>query len=477
MDKHKLGVIVPYRHREGQLPIFLSHISNYLTNNNIDYRIIIVDQDDAKQFNRGMLLNIGFKYAKSMRCDYVVFHDIDMLPIDVDYSYSEFPLHLATGFILDEGEKEREIFDEYFGGVTLFPIEVFEKIDGYSNKYWGWGYEDTDLLLRCKYHGIKLDKLKLKNRGKNEGKFIRFNGINSMIKIKNTLDYKSNMTVSITFYPDKLLLDHTKNSDEFTIFSVPGWDFAICYNSFSRYNFCIFDVKHNALFVNSEIKTNHKTNIIFTINLNEKMINVYQDGELIGELKIENRFYFYRKEPYFYLGVGNPNRENSPNYFVGYFESFAYFDEVLAKEEIKEISENDVYYLRKDFGDYKSSQNLKCYLDSNFINKDYKLTDLSGNNNTGEIFDCEVVSKVFDQTTEVLIPHRKKSTFKSLKHEENGFLGNRWKDGATRWNQLRFHNEVSNDFNLLHNDGISTLEFIEHGKRNDGKITHINVGI
>jgi TldD protein len=51
--------------------------------------------------------------------------------MDVDYSYSEFPLHLATGFILDEGEKEREIFDEYFGGVTLFPIEAFEKIDGY----------------------------------------------------------------------------------------------------------------------------------------------------------------------------------------------------------------------------------------------------------------------------------------------------------------------------------------------------------
>jgi hypothetical protein len=52
-----------------------------------------------------------------------------------------------------------------------------------------------------------------------------------------------------------------------------------------------------------------------------------------------------------------------------------------------------------------------------------------------------------------------------------------WKDGATRWNQLRFHNEVSNDVSLLHNDGISTLEFTEHGKRNYEKITHINVGI
>ena len=31
---------------------------------NIDYEIIIVDQDSARQFNRGMLLNIGFKYAE-----------------------------------------------------------------------------------------------------------------------------------------------------------------------------------------------------------------------------------------------------------------------------------------------------------------------------------------------------------------------------------------------------------------------------
>jgi hypothetical protein len=34
------------------------------------------------------------------------------------------------------------------------------------------------------------------------------------------------------------------------------------------------------------------------------------------------------------------------------------------------------------------------------------------------------------------------SLFKSLKHDENGFLGNKWKDQATRWNQLRFQNEV-----------------------------------
>ena len=93
--KNKLGIIVPYRNRYDQLEAFKEHMGNYFTNKKIKYTIYIVEQDDAKQFNRGFLLNIGFKYAKQDGCNYVVFHDIDMLPIDVDYSYSEIPLHLS----------------------------------------------------------------------------------------------------------------------------------------------------------------------------------------------------------------------------------------------------------------------------------------------------------------------------------------------------------------------------------------------
>ena len=57
-----------------------------------------------------MLLNIGYTYAKKSFCGYMVFHDVDMLPVDVDYSYSDCPLHLATNFTPDDNE----IFDERF---------------------------------------------------------------------------------------------------------------------------------------------------------------------------------------------------------------------------------------------------------------------------------------------------------------------------------------------------------------------------
>ncbi len=475
MDKHKLGIIVPYRNRKNHLDKFLLHMTDYLKKKEIKYEIIVVDQDNAKQFNRGMLLNIGFKYAQKLKCDYVVFHDVDMLPIDVDYSYYDKPLHLATNFTLEPGEKTREIFEEYFGGVTMFTAEDFEKIDGYSNKYWGWGYEDTDLLLRCKVSGIGLDKLHIKNIGR-KGKSLKFNGVDSYVECKNTIDLNNNGTFFISFYPEKLVLDHTKESDEFTAFSIPGWDFGICYNSFSRYNFCAFDSNNTPYFVNSPIKTNYKTNMVIVLDKSENIIKVYQDGELIGQTGRFRKLYFYRKEPNFYLGVGKPNREKIPNLFKGTIDSFAYYDEILNDDEIKEISNNDKFYLNESFGKYKSKDSLKIYYDANFIDN-YELTDLTNNDNNGKIVNCEIIDEEYDEFTEVRIPYRRKSLFKSLKHEENGFLGNKWKDQATRWNQLRYHNEVFLNNELLKSDGLSTLEFIEHGKTYRDKILHVNVGI
>jgi hypothetical protein len=60
---HKLGVIVPFRDRYEHLVEFKSKIVEYLNKQNIQYELIIIEQDDAKLFNRGKLLNIGFKYA------------------------------------------------------------------------------------------------------------------------------------------------------------------------------------------------------------------------------------------------------------------------------------------------------------------------------------------------------------------------------------------------------------------------------
>ena len=63
MTKHRLGIVIPYRNRYSQLYEFKTAIKEYLRKTDIDYRLIIVEQDDAKLFNRGKLLNIGIQKA------------------------------------------------------------------------------------------------------------------------------------------------------------------------------------------------------------------------------------------------------------------------------------------------------------------------------------------------------------------------------------------------------------------------------
>lgn len=39
-------------------------------------------------------------------------------------------------------------YEGIFGGVGAFKREDFEKINGFSNLFWGWGGEDDDLYAR-----------------------------------------------------------------------------------------------------------------------------------------------------------------------------------------------------------------------------------------------------------------------------------------------------------------------------------------
>lgn len=145
----KLLLIVPYRDREAHLQEFIPHITDILLKQGIKQKkIVVVEQEPGKLFNRGLLCNIGF-YLYNNWCDYVIFHDVDMICDLIDYSYSSKPTSL-----LRHRTKKKTVYDGYFGGITLFPKNDFLKINGFSNEYWGWGAEDDDLRLRCYIHGI-----------------------------------------------------------------------------------------------------------------------------------------------------------------------------------------------------------------------------------------------------------------------------------------------------------------------------------
>ena len=154
--KDKLAIIVPYRDRQEHLDVFVPHMHEFLKDKGIDYTIFIAEQTDDRPFNYGKLCNIVTKEVDE-EYTYFAFHDIDMLPIndECDYGYPESPTHLATNV---EAHDNNLPYPQYFGGVILISREDFKKANGYSNEYWGYGFQDLDLLHRLQKSGAYLEK-------------------------------------------------------------------------------------------------------------------------------------------------------------------------------------------------------------------------------------------------------------------------------------------------------------------------------
>lgn len=148
----RLGVIVPFRDRFDELLVFVPHISHFLLAQNIrNFKIYAVNQIDEFRFNRGSLVNVGFLYATSNteKCDYVVMHDVDLLPVSplLDYSYrlEQMPYHLSAPGLHPEYN-----YSTFIGGVLMVSRQNFLSTNGMSARYWGWGREDDFFYIRLR---------------------------------------------------------------------------------------------------------------------------------------------------------------------------------------------------------------------------------------------------------------------------------------------------------------------------------------
>ncbi|ELU11003.1 hypothetical protein CAPTEDRAFT_120554 [Capitella teleta] len=158
-SRHRVAIVVPYRDRVDHLRILLEHLHPFLQKQLLDYKIFVVEQDSSAPFNRGMLMNIGFKEANSVDHPYdcFIFHDVDLLPEDDRniYDCAEKPRHMSAA-VDTLGYKLP--YANLFGGVSAISRQQFELVNGYSNKFFGWGGEDDDIFNRLKYNDLKISR-------------------------------------------------------------------------------------------------------------------------------------------------------------------------------------------------------------------------------------------------------------------------------------------------------------------------------
>lgn len=156
--RDRVAIIVPYRDRAQHLCTLLLNLHPLLQRQQLDYGIFVIEQKGDGPFNRAMLMNVGFVEAlKLYNYDCFIFHDVDLLPEDDRnlYTCPEQPRHMSVAV---DVLKYKLPYQSIFGGVSALTRTQFQKVNGFSNMFWGWGGEDDDMSNRIRHHGYHISR-------------------------------------------------------------------------------------------------------------------------------------------------------------------------------------------------------------------------------------------------------------------------------------------------------------------------------
>jgi len=171
-------IIVPYRDRPIDKHIYLNYMK-YILEDESNYEIYFLHQDNELPFNRGAMKNLGFikikeNYPNNYTHITIVFQDVDTIPYKKD----------LVSFTTSKGiVKHFYGFDFALGGMFCINAEDFESIGGFPN-FWSWGFEDTLLNNRCVNNKIHIDRSVFFKSGAKE--FMQFSITNQQhLNLKN----------------------------------------------------------------------------------------------------------------------------------------------------------------------------------------------------------------------------------------------------------------------------------------------------
>lgn len=134
-------IAIPFRNRDKHLEYFIKNtvplLEKYLPNT----KVVVIEQNEGKSFNRGALLNVAFKEYQN-RTNFFFTHDVDMNPsLEVIKSiYTKEDIQMF---------RIKNIHNLSLGGIFKVKHDIIFNINGFPNDIWGWGIEDRALYFRC----------------------------------------------------------------------------------------------------------------------------------------------------------------------------------------------------------------------------------------------------------------------------------------------------------------------------------------
>ena len=152
-------ILVSYRargiqsFRRRQLMETLENFKTYFEKNNVEYKIVISEQNNDGKFNRGLLLNAAFlESEKEFTFEKKYIH------MNADYRFNlsrEIPTEFSTvkGFL--ELFRALYPYPHYLGSACVFDTESYRTINGFPNDLEGWGGDDWAILNRI--NSCKID--------------------------------------------------------------------------------------------------------------------------------------------------------------------------------------------------------------------------------------------------------------------------------------------------------------------------------
>ena len=142
-------IAVPFRNRDVHLEYFIKNTVPLLQEHLPNSKVVVVEQNTGKLFNRGTLLNVAFKEYEN-KTKHFFTHDVDINPTKkcVEEHYIK---EVSDSDVLGIYTSQCDTL----GGIIKMKNSTIHKINGFPNDIWGWGTEDKALQNRAEYYNIK----------------------------------------------------------------------------------------------------------------------------------------------------------------------------------------------------------------------------------------------------------------------------------------------------------------------------------